>query len=594
MNLIKALSSSFLLKSIFAISLFILIFISSISYKNSLSLADSTSWVLHSYKINIRLEQLFSYVKDAETGQRGYIITRDSAYLIPYSNAKERVAQTSLELENLCADNDDQIQNLKKLNKVISSRISHLDATLKMTNRDTFSARLLNANMMVGRSIMDNIRFQISKMIALELEYLKKRQSKYEDEISFSPIITLLFLLFALIVFIFSYWKINRDLNNLTNANARLMITNASTTQAEEIGAFSSWQWDLETNKLTYSDNQYVLLGCKPQSFEPTIEKYLEFVHPDDRHIITDGSSDVLERGKYPAAYFRIIRKDGELRYFKSLSKLVVHEDGKRTLIGVNKDITEFHFNQAALEERNRELELKNKELASFNHVASHDLQEPLRIIQTYISRFNEKETSLMTDKGREYLSKIRLSVTRMRTLIDDLLLFSRINTLDKIFECTDLNYLLEGSKDDLAQIISEKGVVIHSVDLPTVKVIPFQIQQLFTNLLSNSIKYRRTDVPPVIRIECDKVIARNQPELKNDSQKVFYKISVIDNGMGFEQAYADQIFGLFHRLHHEREYPGTGIGLSICKKIVENNGGFIIAEGRPDDGATFSVFLPL
>ena len=568
-------------------------FISSISYKHSVSLAESTSWVMQSYKVNVHLEQLFSHVKDAETGQRGFIITQDSAFLVPYFNAKVKANESILELRKLLADYVRQIVYLEKLNTTINARFYHLDSTLKIINNDSINTVIQFANMKIGKSMMDNIEYQINKMIALEMEHLEKRQSKYENEISFSPFITLLLLFFTLFVFIFSFWKINRDFKILTSANAKLLLTNEITAQAEKIGAFSSWQWNLESNKLCYSDNLFLLLGCAPQSFEPTIEKFIEFVHPEDRHIIKEGKIDVLEREKYPAAFFRIIRKDGELRYFKTLSKLVIHEDGKKTLIGVNRDITEYHYSQVALEERNRELESKNNELASFNQVASHDLQEPLRIVQTYISRLNEKETSLMTEKGKEYFVKIKIAVTRMRTLIDDLLLFSRININDKIFESSDLNLLLLGSKQDLAQIIDENKVSIKSANLPVMKVVPFQIQQLFSNLLSNSIKYRRTNVPLKIRIECDKKPAICHPEFKNDSKKVFYKISVIDNGMGFDQQFSDQIFGLFHRLHHESEYPGTGIGLSICKKIAENHGGFITAEGNPDQGAVFSFFLP-
>jgi signal transduction histidine kinase/CHASE3 domain sensor protein len=593
MNLKKILTSFFSLKNIFVISLFILIFISSISYRITHNLAETTELVANSYKARIQLEQVFSYLKDAETGQRGFIITHDTVFLHPYYTAHEKVNNSFAELKKTTAANLQQQNNLDSLFHLINLRFSRLEDNLTSSVQIPVEVDLIHATMLKGKDNMDNIRLLINRMLELEMIYLQEREAKYDRDFSISPLFTLMLLLFSLLVFSFSYWKINKDLNIFKTTNAHLLITNESIKHAEEIGAFSTWQWNLETNKLTYSDNQYLLLGCEPQSFEPTIEKFLEFVHPNDKHIITEGVNSAIHENKYSDAYFRIIRKDGEVRFFKAKSKLIKDANGKKMLIGINSDVTEQHLIKLSLEERNRELEQSNKELASFNQVASHDLQEPLRIIQTYISRFNEKETAALSEKGKEFFTKIKIAVTRMRTLINALLLFSRTNKTDKVFEKTDLNLLLENSVQDLAQAIEEKNAVIQSVKLPTLNVIPFQIQQLFTNLIGNSIKYGKANVAPVIKIECEKVIAKDQPELKTESTKKYFKISISDNGLGFEPQYAESIFKLFQRLHHDNEYQGTGIGLSICKKIVENHAGFIFAEGKPNVGAIFSVFLP-
>ncbi len=586
-------SASFFLKAIFVVSLFVLVFLAGITYKHNLSLADSTEAVVHSYKVNVQLEQMFSYLKDAETEQRGYVITRDSVFLKHFDSSQKNAHKAFDELKTLTADNVWQLNNLDSLSKLINLRFSSLATNLILIEQNSFNKTLLNSSMLRGKVIMDMIRLQINEIIDLEMEYLSQRQSKYENEIYFTPFFTLLTFLFALLVFIFSFWKINNDLHFLRKSNASLLLTTAAIKQAEEIGAFSSWQWNLQTNKLIYSDNQYLLLGCEPKSFEPSVEKFLEFVHHKDRHIVTDGANQVMNNNRYPAAFFRVIRKDGELRYWKSLSKLIIDANGNKTLIGINSDITEQHLNKLSLEERNRELELSNKELASFNHVASHDLQEPLRIIQTYISRINEKEASALSEKGKDYFSRIMIAIARMRSLIDALLLFSRTNKAEKVFERSDLNELLENSKQDLAQFIEEKKVIIESVELPTMKVIPFQIQQLFTNLIGNSIKYSKENVSPVIKIDCEKADDSEVEEYLSGKAKSYCKISISDNGLGFEQQYAESIFNLFQRLHPDSKYTGTGIGLSICKKIVENHGGFIKAEGRPNEGATFFIFLP-
>jgi len=593
MNINRLLSASFYLKAIFVLSLIVLIFISGLTYRHSKSLAESTEWLVHTYKTNIQLEQLFSYLKDAESSQRGYIITHDTLFLEPYYSARQKVNSALMQLSKL-AETNQQHQHLDTLYQLIDSRLIQLEVSLSVNKDNPNNSSLLKTSLEIGKDIMDKIRLQVSRMNALEMDYLDERQAKYEYKISITPLFSMLLLLFALSMFIFSYWRINKDLNTLMHANEKLQINSESMAHSEEIGAFSSWYWNLKTNKLVFSDNQYRLLGCPPQSFNPTIENFLEFVHPQDQPLVASGIKHAQEINAYPIGVFRIIRKDGMVRYFKTLSKLMPDMFGTNILIGANMDITEHYLNTVALKEQNRELEQKNKELASFNHVASHDLQEPLRIVLTYISRLNEKETERMTDKGRDYIIRIKVAIARMRTLIDALLLFSRTNRVENIFEMANLNLLLENAKQDLAQSIEQKKAIIAASQLPTMNVIPFQIQQLFTNLIGNSLKYSRTDVPLQVNIECEKVTDQEQLELKLDVNRKYYKISVEDNGIGFEQHYGDHIFILFQRLHHADEYEGTGIGLAICKKIVENHSGFIGAKGRPGEGSSFYVYLPV
>jgi light-regulated signal transduction histidine kinase (bacteriophytochrome) len=257
------------------------------------------------------------------------------------------------------------------------------------------------------------------------------------------------------------------------------------------------------------------------------------------------------------------------------------------------KDITDHHLSNVALEERNLELEQSIKELESFNRVASHDLQEPLRKIQTFISRIAENDKANLSDQGKEFLNKIESSASKMRILIDDLLLFSRTNKAEKIFEKADLNKLLESANQELIHDIEEKNAVIQSEQLPVLNVISFQIQQLFVNIIGNALKYSKPGIQPVIKIDCERLAASGYPDFITDKRKKYFKISISDNGMGFDQQYAEKIFILFHRLHHSSKFVGTGIGLSICKKIAENHNGFIVAEGKPGIGATFIVYLP-
>jgi light-regulated signal transduction histidine kinase (bacteriophytochrome) len=301
----------------------------------------------------------------------------------------------------------------------------------------------------------------------------------------------------------------------------------------------------------------------------------------------------ILEKKKLPFIYYKILRPDHEIRYFKSTGKLLTDQQGSKILLGINFDITDEHLLNIELQERNRELEKSNKELASFNHVASHDLQEPLRKIQTFISRVSEADKAVVSNSTREYLAKIEISAKRMRVLIDDLLLFSRTNTTKKEFIKSNLNELLQNAESDLTEIINEKKAVITATKLPKLSVIPYQIEQLFINLIGNSLKYSRPNSIPEIKIESEKILSADYPDLLDQSIKKFHKITLTDNGMGFDPQFKETIFVLFQRLHSKTDYPGTGIGLAICKKIVENHRGYILADSVLNEGSEFTVFLP-
>ena len=584
--------SSLFLRSVFVLSVVMLLYISSVSYKHNQALTESSELLVHSYKIQLQLERVLSLLKEAEIAQRGYIATSDTVMLRPYRIAPGQIYDSYLRLKSLTIDNHEQQFNLDTLLQLINFRFKLMDLTLKSSEAIPFNETELFINLRQGEHLMDDIQAQINKIDRLELLYLKNHQQTYEKEALFSPVSTFLFMIFSLLIFILSFLKINKDLHLLKKSNEQLLIINESIEHAEVIGEFFIWQWNQSTNELIFSDNLYRLLGVEPQSFTPGIANYLEFIHPDDKHIVAKLDETAFKEGRSDPAFYRIIRKDREVRYIMSVGKFIQDEDNK-IHIRIGKDITEQYLSNVALEERNHELEQSIKELESFNRVASHDLQEPLRKIQIFVSRISEKDKGIMSETGKEYLTKIETSANRMRILIDDLLLFSRTNKAVKVFEKADLNLLLETANQELAHNIEEKNAVIQSDPLPVINVIPFQIQQLFVNLIGNAIKYCKPGIPPEIKIECTKLTSDQYPEFIKDKRKKYYKIAVSDNGMGFEQQYAENIFLLFIRLHQKSDYPGSGIGLSICKKIAENHNGFIIAEGHPGVGATFSVFLP-
>lgn len=258
-------------------------------------------------------------------------------------------------------------------------------------------------------------------------------------------------------------------------------------------------------------------------------------------------------------------------------------------------DITEIkntsvklkHLNQT-LVKKNEEFERSNQELASFSYIASHDLQEPLRKIQTYSLRITEKEEKNLSIEGKEYLRRMVSACERMQILIDDLLTFSKTNSNPRFYEKTDLNKLMYIICNDLKDSIEEKAAKLFYKNLPVIEIIPFQFKQLLENLLLNSLKYHRPGIAPEIKISA------TQTKLPDgEEERIYHHIIVTDNGIGFEPEYGEKIFELFQRLHGKHEYPGTGLGLAICKKIIQNHKGYIYAEGKPGQGATFNIYLP-
>ena len=248
---------------------------------------------------------------------------------------------------------------------------------------------------------------------------------------------------------------------------------------------------------------------------------------------------------------------------------------------------------QKDLEAKNQELARNNEELASFAYIASHDLQEPLRKIQTFSNLILAKESDGLSPKTKDYFQRIISASKRMQNLIKALLEYSRIDTSKISFITTDLNSVLATVTGDLQELIEEHHARIEVAKLPTLKVVPHQISQLFSNMIINAVKYRKQDIDPRIKIDAQLVSPNPKKHIDPASPEKYWKIAISDNGIGFDQEYAGKIFELFQRLHGMSAYEGAGIGLAICKKIVLNHRGFIEAEGQPGAGATFNIYLP-
>ncbi len=264
---------------------------------------------------------------------------------------------------------------------------------------------------------------------------------------------------------------------------------------------------------------------------------------------------------------------------------------GRRALrsadrIRVSNDQLEVANNQletanSTLERRAAELGRSNAELEQFASIASHDLQEPLRKVRTFTQQLTVSESERLSDKGRDYLERANAAAERMQRLIEDLLKFSRVATHGRAFAPVDMQGVVRGVLEDLELEVEQAGAVVHVGELPTIDGDEPQLRQLMQNLISNAIKFRREDVVPEVDVDAT-------------STEDSVQITVRDNGIGFEPQYAGRIFRVFERLHGRSRYPGTGIGLALCRKIAERHGGTIVADSEPGAGATFIVTLPV
>lgn len=381
----------------------------------------------------------------------------------------------------------------------------------------------------------------------------------------------------------------------------KLMESEELHKQAQKLTHIGNWSWDVVTNKVHWSDEMYRIYGLDPQSEEITFDRFLELIHPDNRAARVKEIEESLRTLQVKDYTLKILNPDGVIKILKGRGEMITDEENRPVkLLGTCQDITkEYQFEQElrelnnSLSVKNNELERINKELESFNYIASHDLQEPLRKIRIFAGRFSE-QSGILPEAAQNSIEKVVSSAARMQNLIRDLIDFSHLTSSSKTFEVIQLSEVVNEICINLKDSVENENVVFKIAPLPTIKGIPFQFSQLFTNLLENAVKYRNEGVFPEVVVESQLVLLSENGELLTGTSSNYLEISVKDNGIGFDSDQKEKIFDLFRRLHAKDKYAGTGIGLAICKKIVSNHSGFIKAESFPGNGSRFAVYLPI
>jgi PAS domain S-box-containing protein len=368
--------------------------------------------------------------------------------------------------------------------------------------------------------------------------------------------------------------------------------------EAEAMMDFGSWTWYVLEDKVIWSDGLYRIFGFDPKnrkSLELEVPNYYKWVHPDDLDHLLERNEIFLATGEqYDDYEHRIITKDGVEKTLISQSKVVAYaEDGKTIarVMGSTSDATYLKKIQKELENKVSKLDTSNQNLEQFAYVASHDLQEPLRKIVTFGERLKLSLGDNMAEKPTLYLDRMLDAAERMRGLINNLLSLSRL-TNDQTFEDVDLNVSIKDALSNMEISIEETKATVTVENLPNTKGIAAQLSQLFNNLLSNAIKFREEGKNPVITIKSESITRSEATNYLINGQN-YYKVTLTDNGIGFSNEYAEQIFTVFKRLHGRAQYAGTGIGLAICRKVVDNHNGFIYANSTINQGTTFTIILP-
>lgn len=310
--------------------------------------------------------------------------------------------------------------------------------------------------------------------------------------------------------------------------------------------------------------------------------------------------SQMVEKGKLSEIEKIFVRKNGQT--FKvSISCSILQGQSSTASVIVAKDISKRIEDEEKIRRYASKLEQSNRELENFAYVASHDLQEPLRKVQSFGDRLSRKYSEVLSDEGRDYVQRMRDSAHRMQNLINDLLTFSRVTSKGQPFQKVDLKQITKEVVSDLEVRIEQTKGTIEIGDLPEMEADPMQIRQLMQNLLGNALKFHLSGKPPIVKVYEVKTFNNKGGFSFTDkefqacsSDAHFCQIVVEDNGIGFDEKYLDKIFTVFQRLHGRTEYEGSGIGLAVCRKIVERHGGTITAHSQPEKGAKFLISLPL
>lgn len=498
------------------------------------NLFKSSNLIYHTNQVKDALQDISTSLLDAETNTRGFLLIRDSMMLVKKDMALRSLERAQLDLDSLISDNAEQMLHASFLYKAIEEKRKSINASIEDIPQEVPDHLKADIDESIRR--MDNVNSFLDEMTREETSLLERRTQLYTRLSLIAPFYIIVLFLGALLILFFSYFKLNNELVESQKLHAALII------QGEDREALAG-KLILANQELAYQNEE-------------------------------------KEKRAHELAVANL-----ELEFQNKTKEKLAAE-----LIIANKELA---FQNKEKEKRAAELVSANKELQLFLNISSHDLQEPLRKIQMASSRIEESDYMAVSDKGKIHLVKMKEAALSMQTLIEDLLAYSRTNSEERRFENIDLGTIINEVRNDLKEAIDEKNAIIEVTEVCQAHIIRFQFRQLIHNIISNALKFSIPGKQPHIQISASLKPGNDcmNEKLKQDQEYCHIRIS--DNGIGFEPEYHEKIFEVFQRLYGKETYKGTGIGLAIVKRIVENHDGCITAMGELNKGATFDIYLP-
>jgi PAS domain S-box-containing protein len=565
----------------FGITIAILIALTFVSYQLVVASTTGDVMVRHTHVVIEKLAALLSATQDIETEERGFLLAGDERFLGSYQAGQANAPAILSEIATLIADNPDQQHRVARLTTLIGQKIQFGDQVILLRRETGVQAAFDRVAGGDGLRLMDEIRLLIREMEDDEQKLLAERDAIASRNANRIKVLLTLGILGAIVVLGLVGWMISRDLaarrkseQEVRESEERFRVL------IDGVRDYAIVMLDREGRVATWNVGAENINGY--HSAEVIGQSFAAFYSPED---IQHGKPEealiaASTSGRHEEDGWQM-RKDGS-RFWNN-AVLTALRDPAGSLLGfsmVSRDISEQKRHLDAMERKTAELKRSNDELEQFAYVASHDLQEPLRMVASYTQLLAKRYAGRLDADAHEFIGFAVDGANRMQRLIQDLLAYSRVGSQGKELCPTSSEDALTRALVNLQPAIEKSGALVTHDPLPTVLGDDLQVTQLFQNLVGNAVKYHGLHAPKI-----------HIGSGKNGNREWTFAIS--DNGIGIPSEHFDRIFVMFQRLHGRDEFGGTGIGLTVCKKIVERHGGRMWVESKPGHGSTFRFTMP-
>jgi two-component system sensor kinase FixL len=578
----------------FTLALVGLASLGALSYRNFADQKDNQRRVEQTLAVLDELENLQSLLQYVLRGARGYLLSGDREFLEPYDQAVVLLPEKLDALRSFSVDNSRQRQRLRDLVPLVAAELNaarKLVASYEHGLIPTAAERAASGEL---GAIEERLERAVGEMRREEERLLKEHQALATSHARKIVDLVIGFAVFAVLIVVLvgvALWRDFSARRRFESALAESDLRNRAILDTAQDGIVTFNEKGILESLNPAAERMFgyaahELIGVRytvlmPEAERERGERRLAGYIDTGRGLIATAQEEVGRR------------KDGRIFPFEYSVGETRLASG-RHFTAIIRDISRRKRVEQSLRESSTKLAESNRELENYAAVAAHDLQEPLRKIQTFGERLQVSSGAAIGEQGRDYLGRIIDAAGRMRTLIHDLLELSRVSAKAAAFALVDLAKVSREVATDLERQLAQSGGRIEIGPLPTIEADALQMRQLLQNLIGNALKYRRADEPPVVKLSSCCTSPTGASLATEPSADGLCQITVDDNGIGFDEKYLDRIFNPFQRLHGRDQYEGSGIGLAICRRIVERHGGTITARSAPGQGSTFVVSLPL